>query len=52
MSSDKFAVLYKRTKGVRVMMFNTNFNNISVILWQSFLWWRNQEKNHRPVESH
>jgi high-affinity nickel permease len=29
---------------VRVMMFNATFNNISVILWQSVLSVRKQEK--------
>jgi len=29
---------------VRVMVFNTTFNNISVISWWSVLWWRKLEK--------
>ena len=35
--------------GVRVMVFNTTFNNISVILWQSVLL---MEKIRVPVENH
>ena len=25
---------------VKIWMFNATFNNISAILWQSFLWWK------------
>ena len=37
------------------MAFNVTFNNISVISWRQFYWWRKSEypeKNHRPVASH
>ena len=37
------------------MVFNTTFNNISVILWQSLLLVKEtgvHGKNHRPVTSH
>ena len=37
------------------MVFNTTFNNISVILWQSVLLVTETEapgENHRPVTSH
>ena len=33
------------------MVFNANFNNISVISWQSFYWEETRE-NHPPVASH
>ena len=43
--------------GVRVMVLNTTFNNISVILWWSVLVLLVEEtsvpgENHRPVTSH
>ena len=28
---------------VRIMVFNATFNNISVISWGQFCWWRKQE---------
>jgi len=28
---------------VRVMVFNATFNNISVISWRQFYWWRKSE---------
>ena len=37
------------------MVFNANFNNISVILWQSFLLVQNTgvpEENHRSATGH
>ena len=37
------------------MVFNANFNNISVILWQSFLLVEETgllEENHRPAAIH
>jgi hypothetical protein len=40
---------------VRVMVFNTTFNNISVISWQSVLLVEETGvpgENHRPVASH
>jgi ankyrin repeat protein len=30
---------------VRVMVFNATFNNISVISWGQFYWWRKQDYN-------
>ena len=42
-------------EGVRVMVFNATFNNISVILCQSVLLveeTRVSEENYRPVASH
>ena len=30
--------------GLGFMVFNATFNNISVILWWSFYWWRKPEK--------
>ena len=38
--------------GVRVMVFNTTFNNNSVILWQSVLLMEESEENYRPAASH
>jgi hypothetical protein len=35
-----------------VMVFNTTFNNISVILWWSVLLMGETAENHRPVASH
>ena len=29
---------------VRVMVFNATFDNVSVITWHSFYWWRKPEK--------
>jgi hypothetical protein len=40
---------------VRLMVFNPNFNNISVISWRSVLLVEETggpEENHRPVTSH
>ena len=40
---------------VRVIVFNSTFNNISVILWRSVLLMEETGvpgKNHRPVASH
>ena len=34
------------------MMFNTTFNNISVISWQSVLLVKEMGENHRPAVSH
>jgi len=34
------------------MVFNSTFNNISVILWQSVLLVEETGENHRPVASH
>jgi len=42
-------------QGVRVMMFNVTFNNISVISWRSVLLVEETEvpgENHRPAGSH
>ena len=44
-----------QASGVRVMVFNATFNNISVISWQSALLveeTRVPGENHRPVASH
>jgi hypothetical protein len=41
--------------GVRVMVFNATFNNISIILWQSVLLveeTRISGENHRSATSH
>ena len=40
---------YHEILGVTVMVFNTTFNNISVISWQSGFFGGG---NHRPVASH
>jgi hypothetical protein len=40
------------TRGVNVMMFNTTFNNISVISWWSVLLWEETRENNRSVVSH
>ena len=37
---------------VRVIVFNATFNNISVILWRSFLLVEETWENHRPAASH
>jgi hypothetical protein len=41
-----FTVIHVRRYRVRVriIVYNTTFNNISVILWQSVFWWRKLEK--------
>ena len=36
----------------RFMVFNTSFNNISVISWRSVLLVEVPGENHRPVPSH
>ena len=39
----------------RFIVVNATFNNISIILWPQFYWWRKpnyQQKNHQPVASH
>ena len=46
MSPDKFAVLYKRSKGVMVIMFNATLNNISFI----FYWWRKSEYPEKTID--
>ena len=48
---------YNNHKGlrVRVMVFNANFNNISIISWQSVLLVEETGvpgENHRPAERH
>ena len=40
------------TEWCRVMAFNTTSNNISVILYPSFLLVEETGENHRPVVSH
>jgi len=37
--------------GVRVMVLNATFNNISIISWRSILLVEVPEENHRPVAS-
>ena len=37
---------------VRAMVFNSTFNNISVISWRSVLFRGGPGENHRPVASH
>ena len=40
-------------KGVRVMVFNTTFNNtIQLCRGGQFYWWRKPRENHRPATSH
>jgi hypothetical protein len=39
-------------RGVKVMMFNATFNNISVISWQSVLLFIETGENNGPVENH
>jgi hypothetical protein len=44
-----------RKSGVRVVVFNVTFNNISVILWRPVLLvekTRVPVENHRPIASH
>jgi hypothetical protein len=57
----KFIYLYKITRtykwfmkiiGVKVMVFNSFFNNISVILWQSVLLMEDIGEIHQPVKGH
>jgi hypothetical protein len=46
---------FSAIRGVRVMVFNASFNNISVILRQSVLLveeTRVQRESHRPAASH
>jgi hypothetical protein len=38
--------------GVRVMVFNTTFNNISVIWWRSVVLVEETRENHQPAASH
>jgi len=41
--------------GIRVIVFNATFNNISVIYWRSVILVEEtgvQEENHPPAESH
>jgi hypothetical protein len=38
--------------GVRVMVLNATFNNISAISWQSVLLVEETGENHRPVATH
>jgi hypothetical protein len=45
----------KKNWGVKVMVFNDTFNNISVISWQSVLLVKKNEvpgENHQPAASH
>ena len=48
-------ILLKYNLGLGFMVFNTTFNNISVISWRSVLLVEETGvpgENHRPVESH
>jgi len=48
-------IIQNHNQGIRVMVFNVTFNNISAILWQSVLLveeTRVPEENHRPAASH
>jgi hypothetical protein len=44
-----FFIFYNEFIGVRAMVFNTTFNNISAILWQSVLL---VEETRVPVENY
>jgi hypothetical protein len=48
------SAMFEDTKGlVWFMVFNANFNNISVISWQSFLWVeKTTNASHRQTISH
>ena len=39
-----------KQKGVRVMVFNATFNNISVISWRQFYWWRKPEYSEKTTD--
>jgi hypothetical protein len=53
---DQVNIIRKHHKGIRVMVFNATFDNISVILWRSVYWWRKPEypekTTKRPAASH
>jgi hypothetical protein len=42
----------KVIEGVRVMVFNVTFHNISVIFWRSVLLVEETGETHRPAASH
>jgi len=44
--------IYQWVHSVMVMVFNVNFNNISVISWRSVLLLEKTGENHGPVASH
>ena len=44
--------VYLAISGVRVMVFNVTFNNISVISWRSVLLMEETGGNHRPAKLH
>ena len=51
----KICIPHSLKRGVRVMVFNATFNDISVISWQSVLLVEETgvpEENHRPAVSH
>ena len=51
----RFIVMLELLLGVRVMVFNTTFNTISVISWQAVLLVKETgvpSENHQPVASH
>jgi len=43
---------YNEESGLRLMVFNTTFNNISIISWQQVLLVEETRENHRPDASH
>jgi hypothetical protein len=44
--------IYIYIVGVKVMVSNATFNNISAISWRSFLLVKEIGENHRPAASH
>jgi hypothetical protein len=48
----KYQLCTDITFGVRVIVLNATFNNISVILWPSVLLVEETVENHRPAASH
>jgi len=45
-------LLLKIDLWVRVIVFNSTFNNISILSWQSVLLMEEIVENHQPVASH
>jgi hypothetical protein len=43
-------ILFTSVLGVRVMVFNVTFNNISIISWQPFYWCRKPEYSEKTTE--
>jgi len=44
--------IHSNNSRVRVMVFNTTFNNISVISWRSVLLMEETGEHHRPDANH